>query len=126
MSNIASSVSEVKGKVALVTGAASGIGRAVAELLHARGARVVAEDIDPAVKHLERDGLITVGSGKYAARSRGEDSRRRFQGPGLSRDREALQGQQLRANGSVAFGKLIQSDLKHWSALIRAAGVKID
>jgi NAD(P)-dependent dehydrogenase (short-subunit alcohol dehydrogenase family) len=51
---------EVKGKVALVTGAASGIDRAVAELLHARGAKVVAEDIDTAVKELERDGLISL------------------------------------------------------------------
>ena len=38
-------VNEVEGKVALVTGAASGIGRAIVELLHARGAKVVAEDI---------------------------------------------------------------------------------
>ncbi len=53
-------VNEVEGKVALVTGAASGIGRATAELLHARGAKVVAEDIDPAVKELERDGLISI------------------------------------------------------------------
>lgn len=40
------------GKIALVTGAASGIGRACAEALHAQGAAVVALDIDPAVETL--------------------------------------------------------------------------
>jgi NAD(P)-dependent dehydrogenase (short-subunit alcohol dehydrogenase family) len=49
---------EVKDKVAIVTGAASGIGRAIVELLHARGAKVVAEDIDPAVKGLAKPGLL--------------------------------------------------------------------
>jgi NAD(P)-dependent dehydrogenase (short-subunit alcohol dehydrogenase family) len=53
-------VNEVKDKVAIVTGAASGIGRAIAELLYARGAKVVAEDIDPAVEELARDGLVTL------------------------------------------------------------------
>ena len=51
---------EVRGKVAIVTGAASGIGRATAELLHARGAKVVAEDINPAVEDLAQDGLATL------------------------------------------------------------------
>ncbi len=37
------------GKIALVTGAASGIGRACAETLHAQGAAVLALDIDSAV-----------------------------------------------------------------------------
>lgn len=35
---------EFEGRVVLVTGAASGIGRAVALMLHERGAKVVAED----------------------------------------------------------------------------------
>jgi NAD(P)-dependent dehydrogenase (short-subunit alcohol dehydrogenase family) len=38
------------GKVALVTGAASGIGRACAEVLQAHGAAVMALDIDPAIE----------------------------------------------------------------------------
>ena len=49
---------EVAGKAIIVTGAASGIGRAIAELLHARGALVVAEDIDVAVNDLARDGIV--------------------------------------------------------------------
>ncbi|HEX5342940.1 MAG TPA: SDR family oxidoreductase [Duganella sp.] len=53
-----SPVNEVEGKVAIVTGAASGIGRAIVELLHARGAQVIAEDIDPKVNTLERQGIV--------------------------------------------------------------------
>src|SRR6266576_3259430 len=53
-------INEVKDKVAIVTGAASGIGRATVELLHARGALVVAEDINPVVKDVfqGRDRII--------------------------------------------------------------------
>lgn len=49
---------EFAGKVSLVTGAASGIGRAVALMLHERGARVVAEDKNPTVEDLARPGLV--------------------------------------------------------------------
>ncbi len=48
---------EVEGKVAVVTGAASGIGRATVELLHARGAKIIAEDINPNVEELARPGI---------------------------------------------------------------------
>ncbi len=58
MSSISPIVNEVEGKAALVTGAASGIGRAIVELLHARGARVIAEDVDPAVEELAKPGLV--------------------------------------------------------------------
>jgi len=53
-------INEVKDKVAIVTGAASGIGRATVELLHARGALVVAEDLNPVVKDVfqGRDRII--------------------------------------------------------------------
>jgi NAD(P)-dependent dehydrogenase (short-subunit alcohol dehydrogenase family) len=51
---------EVDGKVAIVTGAASGIGKATAELLHARGAKVVAVDIAEDVQGLERDSMVTI------------------------------------------------------------------
>jgi 2,3-dihydro-2,3-dihydroxybenzoate dehydrogenase len=40
--------SGIAGKIALVTGAAGGIGAAVVRLLHEEGARVVATDLDPA------------------------------------------------------------------------------
>jgi len=49
---------EVAGKVVLITGAASGIGRATARLLHARGAKIIAEDIDQTVQSLACPGLV--------------------------------------------------------------------
>ncbi|MBF0278444.1 MAG: bifunctional aldolase/short-chain dehydrogenase [SAR324 cluster bacterium] len=44
--------SDFQGKIALVTGAANGIGEATAKALHAQGAAVVALDINPQVKEI--------------------------------------------------------------------------
>ena len=46
------------GKVAVVTGAARGIGRSTVELLQARGARVVASDRSEAVSGLAAEKLL--------------------------------------------------------------------
>jgi NAD(P)-dependent dehydrogenase (short-subunit alcohol dehydrogenase family) len=46
---------DLDGKIAIVTGAASGIGLAITKLLEARGAIVVAEDINPAVNDVFKD-----------------------------------------------------------------------
>ncbi|CAA9528521.1 MAG: Glucose 1-dehydrogenase [uncultured Sphingomonadaceae bacterium] len=51
-------VDELGGKVAIITGAASGIGLATVELFHARGAKVIAEDRNPEVTKLARDGVV--------------------------------------------------------------------
>ena len=48
------------GKVAIVTGAARGIGRSTAELLHARGAHVVASDMSEAVHELQGERWATL------------------------------------------------------------------
>ena len=48
---------KLTGKIALVTGAASGIGRAITERFIADGARVIAGDIDPhGLESLEKEG----------------------------------------------------------------------
>ena len=60
-------MSEFEGQVAIVTGAAGGVGREVVRLLHEAGASVVAEDIDPKVEELVTgDGRIVAVEGDVA------------------------------------------------------------
>ncbi len=60
-------MAELDGSVAIVTGAAGGVGREVVRLLSAAGAAVVAEDLDPAVMELEtRDGRVVAVLGDVA------------------------------------------------------------
>ncbi len=64
---------EFEGKVALVTGAAGGIGREIVRLLHERGASVVVEDIEPTVSDLVTgDGRITAVVGDVSQASTAE------------------------------------------------------
>ena len=50
---------DLSGKVAVVTGAARGIGLATVTLLKARGARIVASDLNPDVRNLGGDEIAT-------------------------------------------------------------------
>lgn len=61
--NSARSAPALQGKVAIVTGAASGIGKACVEQLVAFGAAVVATDINSAIKNIYNDDAIVCVSG---------------------------------------------------------------
>ena len=72
------------GKIALVTGAASGIGRACAEALQAQGAALMALDIDPAVETLftatDFVGRVCDVTDRQALQASVDDTVRRFGG----------------------------------------------
>ncbi|MDO9485264.1 MAG: SDR family oxidoreductase [Actinomycetota bacterium] len=68
-------MNSVQGKVAVVTGAASGIGRGCARALGARGAIVVVADIDVAGSHVVAQEIQAAGGSALAVRiDVGEDS----------------------------------------------------
>ena len=58
MASSASTNQSFAGKVAIVTGAASGIGLATTELLYAQGASVIAVGHGPNVEALARPGIV--------------------------------------------------------------------
>lgn len=72
------------GKVALVTGAASGIGRATAEALHAAGAAVLGTDLNPDVARIlakaDLAGLVADATDRRAVEESVAEAVRRFGG----------------------------------------------
>jgi NAD(P)-dependent dehydrogenase (short-subunit alcohol dehydrogenase family) len=92
------------GKVAIVTGAGSGIGRASANILAAHGARVIASDLEDSAAE-ETAGLIT-GTGKVATAMKTD----------VSRDGDL---EQLVARAIETWGRL---DILHSHAGIQVEG----
>ena len=99
------------GKVAVVTGAARGIGRAAAELLHARGARVVASDQSDAVHELDGDGYASL-TGDVAD----EDVARRT--VALARERFGRLDILINNAGRTLNKPLLQTSVEEWDAVL--------
>ena len=103
---------ELAGAVAIVTGAAGGVGRATVELLRARGARVVAEDLNPAVAELEDDGVATL-QGDVAE----PDTAR--QAVALARERFGALNVLVNNAGRFLMKPTVETTDDDWDALLR-------
>ncbi len=99
------------GQVAIVTGAARGIGRATAELLHERGARVVASDLSEAVHELNGDGYATL-TGDVAD----EDTARRT--VALARERFGRLDILVNNAGRTLNKPLLETSVEEWDAVL--------
>ncbi|MCL5975494.1 MAG: SDR family oxidoreductase [Gammaproteobacteria bacterium] len=108
MTTIQKQVNEVEGKTAIVTGAGSGIGLAIAELLHIRGANVIAVDIDPRVNDIEREG-ITPLIGDVTK----EDTSR--QAVALAKERYGKLDILINNAGCILYKPIIEMTLEDWN-----------
>lgn len=103
---------ELAGAVAIVTGAAGGVGRATVELLTARGASVVAEDLNPAVEELEGDRVATL-QGDVAERGTARRA--------VALARERFGGLDVLVNNAARFmlKPTVETSDEDWDELLR-------
>ena len=103
---------ELEGSVAIVTGAAGGVGRATVELLQSRGARVVAEDIKGEVSDLESDDVATrVGDVADAETAR--------QAVALARERFGALDILVNNAGRFLMKPITETSEEEWDELLR-------
>ncbi|MBC9176241.1 SDR family NAD(P)-dependent oxidoreductase [Pseudoroseomonas ludipueritiae] len=102
---------DFSGKVAIVTGAASGIGRATVELLHGRGASIIAEDRNPAVEALHRPGIEPL-----VADVTQEEAAKRA----VALAREAFGGLDILVNnaGIIINKPVLETSLEEWNGVL--------
>jgi NAD(P)-dependent dehydrogenase (short-subunit alcohol dehydrogenase family) len=103
----------LEGAVAIVTGAAGGLGRAIVASLHAAGALVVAEDIAPAVAELEsEDGTIVSVRGDVAVAATAEEA--------VSVAQSRFGGLDVLVNnaGRIAFLSLGDTSDEEWDSMM--------
>ena len=101
------------GAVALVTGAAGGLGRAIVEQLHGAGARIVAEDIAPEVAELEHaDGSIVALVGDVALSATAERA------VALAQERFGRLDVLVNNAGRVLFRAITDTSDDEWDGLI--------
>jgi 3-oxoacyl-[acyl-carrier protein] reductase len=107
----------VAGKTAIVTGAATGIGRATAQLLAERGARVVAAGLQPEALHETVDAIVAAGGEAIAVDADVSDPQAIEDV--AARAAEAFGGTDILVNNAAIYplGPWHEMDAAQWDAL---------